>query len=70
MIAVSYLTKRKIKNIFLEVISDTKIFYIIFFNENANDQDFSKLKGDWTTSNTVLISNLMGGSQHDPSFIF
>ena len=37
--------KRKIKNIFLEVISNTKIFYIIFFNEVANDQDFAKLTG-------------------------
>ena len=46
MIAVSYLMKRKIKNIFLEVISNTKIFYInFFFNENANDQDFVKLTG-------------------------
>ena len=31
MIAVSYLMKRKIKNIFLEVISNIKIFYIKFF---------------------------------------
>ena len=45
MIAISYLMKRKIKNIFLEVISNTKIFYINFFNEVANDQDFAKLTG-------------------------
>ena len=30
MIVVSYLMKRKIKKIFLEVISNTKIFYIKF----------------------------------------
>ena len=60
MIAVSYLMKRKIKKVFFEIISNTKIFYIIFFNEVANDQDFAKLTGgldklgDWTTSNTVF----------------
>ena len=43
MIAVSYLMKRKIKKIYLEVISNTKILNIIFFNEIANDQDFPKL---------------------------
>ena len=58
MIAVLYLMKRIIKKIFLEVISNTKIFNINFFNEVANDQDFAKLKGarqrgDWTTSNTI-----------------
>ena len=37
--------KRKIKKIFLEVISNSKIFNINFFNEVANDQDFDKLKG-------------------------
>ena len=31
MIVVSYLMKRKIKNIFLEVISNTKFFYIKCF---------------------------------------
>ena len=61
MITVSYIMKRKIKKIFFEVISNSKIFNIIFFNEIVNDQDFSKLTGgldkggDWTTSNTVLI---------------
>ena len=45
MIAVSYLKKRKIEKIFLEVIFNTKIFYIKFFNEVANDQDFAKLTG-------------------------
>ena len=51
--------KRKIKKIFFEVISNSKIFNIIFFNEIVNDQDFAKLtggtrqRGDWTTSNTV-----------------
>ena len=55
--------KRKIKKIFFEVISNSKIFNIIFFNEIVNDQDFPKLTGggtrqrggDWTTSNTVCI---------------
>ena len=41
MIAVSYLMKRKIKKIFLEVISNTKIL----FNKAANDQNFAKLTG-------------------------
>ena len=50
MIAVSFLIKRKIKKIFLEVISNTKIL----FNKIANDHDFAKLTGDWTTSNTVI----------------
>ena len=45
MNAISYYMKRNIKNIFLEVISNTKIIYIIFFNEVANDQDFTKLTG-------------------------
>ena len=37
--------KRKIKKIFFEVISNSKIFNIIFFNEIVNDQDFAKLTG-------------------------
>ena len=38
--------KRKIKKIFLKVISNTKNFlYKILFNEIANDQDFAKLTG-------------------------
>ena len=38
--------KRKIKKIFFEIISNTKIFFINFFlNEVANDQDFVKLTG-------------------------
>ena len=45
MIAVSYIMKRKIKKIFYEVISNSKIFNIIFFNEIVNDQDFPKLTG-------------------------
>ena len=49
MIAVSYIMKRKIKKIFFEVISNSKIFKIIFFNKIVNDQDFPKLTGgDWT----------------------
>ena len=61
MIAVSYIMKRKIKKSFFKVISNSKIFNIIFFNEIINDQDFPKLTGegldkggDWTTSNTVI----------------
>ena len=45
MIAVSYIMKRKIKKIFYEIISNSKIFNIIFFNEMINDQDFPKLTG-------------------------
>ena len=45
MNAVSYLMKRKIKKFFLEVIFNNKIFYLNFFNEIANDQDFPKLTG-------------------------
>ena len=45
MIAVSYIMKRKIKKIFFKVISNSKIFNIIFFNEIVNDQDFPKLTG-------------------------
>ena len=45
MIAVSYIMKRKFKKIFFEVISNSKIFNIIFFNEIVNDQDFAKLTG-------------------------
>ena len=45
MIAVSYLMKRKIKKIFLELVSNTKNYNIIFFNEIDNDQDFTKLQG-------------------------
>ena len=45
MIAVSYIMKRKIKKIFFEVISNSKIFNINFFNEMVNDQDFPKLTG-------------------------
>ena len=37
--------KRKIKKIFFEVTSNSKIFNIIFFNEMVNDQDFPKLTG-------------------------
>ena len=61
MIAVSYIMKRKIKKIFFEVISNSKIFNIIFFNEIVNDQDFLKFKGgtrqggDWTALNTGTI---------------
>ena len=37
--------KRKIKKIIFEVISNSKSFNIIFFNEIVNDQDFPKLTG-------------------------
>ena len=45
MITVLYLMKRKIKKIFFEVISNTKIFYKTLLNEVANNQDFAKLTG-------------------------
>ena len=45
MIAVSYLMKRKIKKIFIEVIWNTKKFQYNFFNEVVNDQNFAKLTG-------------------------
>ena len=45
MIAVSYIMKRKIKKIFFEVISNSKNFNIIFFNEIVNNQDFHKFTG-------------------------
>ena len=45
MITVSYIMKRKIKKILIEVISNSKNFNIIFFNEIVNDQDFPKLTG-------------------------
>ena len=40
--------KRKIMKIFFEVISNSKIFKIIFFNKIVNDQDFPKLTGGGT----------------------
>ena len=40
MIAVSYIMKRKIKKIFFEIISNTKIFYINFFQRNGQRPRF------------------------------
>ena len=40
MISVSYLMKRKIKKIFLEVISNAKFFNIIFFQRNCQRSRF------------------------------
>ena len=46
MIAVLYLMKRETKTIYLEVISNTKIFlYKILFNEVVNVKDLAKLAG-------------------------
>ena len=42
MIEVSYIMKRKIKKIFYEVISNSKIFNIIFFQRNGQRPRFSK----------------------------
>ena len=42
MIAVSYIVKRKIKKIFFEVISNSKIFNIIFFQRNCQRPRFSQ----------------------------
>ena len=47
MIAVSYIMKRKIKKIFFEVISNSKIFNINFFSTK------------WST--TKIFPNLQGG---------
>ena len=62
MIAVSYIMKRKIKKIFFEIISNSKIFNINFFKRNGQQPRFSQTYrggldkgGDWTTSNTVYI---------------
>ena len=55
MIAVSYRIKRKIKKIFLEVISNTKIFNIKFCSiKLPTIQILINLQEDWKTSNTVL----------------
>ena len=48
MIAVSYIMKRKIKKILFEVISNSKILILIFFNEIVNDKIFQNLQGDKT----------------------
>ena len=42
MIAGSYIVKRKIKKIFFEVISNSKIFNIIFFQRNCQRPRFSQ----------------------------
>ena len=42
MIAVSYIMKRKIKKIFLEVISNFKILNIHFFQRNCQRPRFSQ----------------------------
>ena len=42
MIAVSYIMKRKIKKIFCEVISNSKIFNINFFQRNGQRPRFSQ----------------------------
>ena len=42
MIAVSYIMKRKIKKIFFEVISNSKIFQNNFFQQNCQRPRFSQ----------------------------
>ena len=42
MIAVSYIMKRKIKKIFFEVISNSKIFNINFYQRNGQRPRFSQ----------------------------
>ena len=55
MIAVSYLMKWKFKSIFLEVIYNTNIFNIKFCSMKLQTTKIlPNLKGDWTTSNTVI----------------
>ena len=56
MIAVSYLMKKNIKKIFLELISNTKIFNIKFYSMIfPTIEILPNLQGDWTALNTVLI---------------
>ena len=58
--------KRKIKKIFFELISNSKIFNINFFIEMVNDQDFPKITGgldnveydNISLNNVNLIINL------------
>ena len=63
IIAVSYLIKRKIKKIFYEVISNTKIFNLKFCSMKLpTTKDLPNLQGTWqrrncTTSNTVFVLN-------------
>ena len=45
MIAVSYIMKRKIKKIFFEVISNSKIFNIIFSTKLSTTKIFPNLQG-------------------------
>ena len=45
MIAVSYIMKRKIKKIFFEVISNSKIFNIIFLAKLSTTKIFPNLQG-------------------------
>ena len=60
MIAVSYLMKRKVKKIFLEVISNNKIFYLKFYSMKLPTTKFlPNLQWDWTTSNTVQVNNII-----------
>ena len=55
MIVVSYLMKRKIKRIFLEVISNTKTFNIKFCSMKLpTTKILPNLQGNWTTSSTVI----------------
>ena len=42
MIAVSYIMKRKIKKIYFEVISNSKVFNINFFQQNCQRPRFSQ----------------------------
>ena len=59
MITVSYLKKRKIKNIFYEVIWNTEIFNIKFSPMIfPTTKIFPNLQGDWTTSNTIMSKGL------------
>ena len=55
MITISYIMKIKIKKIFFEVISNSKIVNINFFQRNCQRPRFCQTYGGWTTSNAVLI---------------
>ena len=75
MIVLSYVMKRKIKKIFLEVIFNNKILYIkICSMKLPTTKNFFKLTGDWTTSNLILnllnLTSLLGELLTDPELIY
>ena len=73
MIVISYLMKRKIKKIFIEVIFNTKIFYIKFCSMKLpTTKILPNLQGDWTTSkngNNFIIKNSELIYKNDNSYL-